>query len=924
MGAMELQIFVSLLVVLGAAFVALICDFLKGNNEKLREFNIELITRQEERERATASAAQSRRSGQPQAARVVEAGGFAEGASRPASQVVSHASTVAEGIPANPRRRRAGRGADPVQAGSAPAGLATAAMPPPAPVTAIVAMEDWAKRVVEHGASRKMEPALGPEFRTAAVEPVIVESASPVSQAGPRAAASSESVLPVSADLVSIGSPNPIPVAVPASEIDINFVDADSGQGALLPDASVAAESSLPFGELQPLELAPLAEGTAPLGLEATFVAVARDAGIGEPAGQVDQRAKDPSLPMAGLSELEMPIPSAVKLQAGSMAPGNVNPEVAAASIEFQTVSQPGSAPLEPALPVAGLSDLVISSAAAVKSQAGEVAPVVELEIASAAGFAGLRYGQAPGDELAPMEAALQPISALLKPADSSRAQLIPAHSHLTPESGSTSSSDSGVHRVHAEESLPLAGNTEISVALPPLAKRVMALDATPEMGPVMMDPDAGPTGLKPQTGGSPRLAAMQLVPETTFAAGLVSAGREPDVLPVLPEIQDPAYNLASGSMPQPPDWTIEEETPEIAEPNPEEVVRVRVLDESDLFQLCGLIQLPVSPVSPAAAGGLLVAAGLPEWSCRLDRDPEIVGSTSMNHAVAEGSLPAVGVVPEPAPAACAMARSRVRIPEPRVLESAGISLPCFYPYVQADLEIEATACADTMPMEFTLDSDLEDAYVPPAPPLGYDIEPVEDGGYHYIEVDNEPEMNPKVVQMPLPVQAAFEPPARVALRIPRGVHDRAAFDHLASQPANFDGVVFLVGVMGFDHLVADHGQPAVAQAIGEATSYFGGLLKTDGFGCWIEDSAFVMILPAASAEQARQVMTHTAEGLWDYQLRSLGSLPLIFHWGSSEASGESLGAAVERARDQMIESGRTRKKVLTTSGRFRRRVVNG
>ena len=35
MGAMELQIFVSLLVVLGAAFVALICDFLKGNNEKL-------------------------------------------------------------------------------------------------------------------------------------------------------------------------------------------------------------------------------------------------------------------------------------------------------------------------------------------------------------------------------------------------------------------------------------------------------------------------------------------------------------------------------------------------------------------------------------------------------------------------------------------------------------------------------------------------------------------------------------------------------------------------------------------------------------------------------------------------------------------------------------------------------------------------
>jgi len=51
MGALELQIFVGLVVVLGAAFAALICDFLKGNNEQLREANLELRVRQEERER---------------------------------------------------------------------------------------------------------------------------------------------------------------------------------------------------------------------------------------------------------------------------------------------------------------------------------------------------------------------------------------------------------------------------------------------------------------------------------------------------------------------------------------------------------------------------------------------------------------------------------------------------------------------------------------------------------------------------------------------------------------------------------------------------------------------------------------------------------------------------------------------------------
>ena len=51
LGSLELQIFVSLTVVLGGAFIALICDYLKGNNEQLREHNIELRVRKEEQER---------------------------------------------------------------------------------------------------------------------------------------------------------------------------------------------------------------------------------------------------------------------------------------------------------------------------------------------------------------------------------------------------------------------------------------------------------------------------------------------------------------------------------------------------------------------------------------------------------------------------------------------------------------------------------------------------------------------------------------------------------------------------------------------------------------------------------------------------------------------------------------------------------
>lgn len=53
LGQYQLQIFVSLVVILGAAFVALICDFLKGNNEQLRELAIELRVRREEEQKRT-------------------------------------------------------------------------------------------------------------------------------------------------------------------------------------------------------------------------------------------------------------------------------------------------------------------------------------------------------------------------------------------------------------------------------------------------------------------------------------------------------------------------------------------------------------------------------------------------------------------------------------------------------------------------------------------------------------------------------------------------------------------------------------------------------------------------------------------------------------------------------------------------------
>ena len=75
----QIQVFATLLVVLSASFVALVCDLLKSNNEHLREQNVELRVRREEEQRRyelmlakAASQAEAHRTEQMPAAQVAE------------------------------------------------------------------------------------------------------------------------------------------------------------------------------------------------------------------------------------------------------------------------------------------------------------------------------------------------------------------------------------------------------------------------------------------------------------------------------------------------------------------------------------------------------------------------------------------------------------------------------------------------------------------------------------------------------------------------------------------------------------------------------------------------------------------------------------------------------------------------------------
>jgi hypothetical protein len=124
LGQYQLQIFVTLMVILGAAFVALICDLLKGNNEQLRELAIELKVRREEEQKrfqmlmpSMAKLGAAEKLGSAEKAGALENIGSAEKVARPAErqveapaeaqQVTETKKRVPVGVAANKEKRRA-------------------------------------------------------------------------------------------------------------------------------------------------------------------------------------------------------------------------------------------------------------------------------------------------------------------------------------------------------------------------------------------------------------------------------------------------------------------------------------------------------------------------------------------------------------------------------------------------------------------------------------------------------------------------------------------------------------------------------------------------------------------------------------------------------------------------------------------------
>lgn len=758
MGAMELQIFVSLLVVLGAAFVALICDFLKGNNEKLREVNIELLVRQEERERA----------GQVPAKAPKHARNLTEPVPvmRPVEIFKPPAPSIlgaAEGIPAYPRRRRAGRVVEPekqLSTGDASqiAQAATVSDERAAQIAHALqkpaqGMEDWARRVVERGAAVR-----------------VTEH---------------EETKPLSEDAEAVAEQLPVQLLPVESEAVPETIDPEPAMAAQLnEELSVEPAVAAPIEVAESIVEPPAAESLMEIATAIPASAVPKAASLRPEA--ILKFAAGPA------DDLDRSIP--------------LN--------EVEVVRETGCR-----MPMGALADLEVTAAEPPKAVA-------------CASIAPIEADTAVGGPRIPEVAQVRLTADMATPAE-----LLP---------------------VRAQAANPSFSQLEDVVV-------------------------------------SSNEPAVE--PEADVRSGLEVA---PPEWPLLEAIEPRFDSEAGGALTVPAlvdEKEMVEQAAEALEPPIEEVVRVRVLDEGDLIALCGLQDIDAG--SGAAVKSEIMTPNAEPLQFEASRIEGVVKIPQMGAVRLERPLTVahVDMAPE---------------------FNDGIDTADLAPPAAVDATGEQSAAVPATSVSG--DQTLEPVFV--APPVNEEIEPVH-GYERFLDVDTDLELNTKVVQMPSPV-AFVDPGQQSAGRIPRGIHDRQTLSGILERQSDFKGVVFLLGLLGYEHLIAELGQAPVKQSVDAANEYFDSLLGDTGFGCWAEESTFLMLLPAVSPEEAREVSQQTAEALWDYQLRSLGSTPLIFHWGCSIVEDGRLAQSIELAKDEMLEAGRARKRVLSASGRFRRKVVNG
>lgn len=139
-----------------------------------------------------------------------------------------------------------------------------------------------------------------------------------------------------------------------------------------------------------------------------------------------------------------------------------------------------------------------------------------------------------------------------------------------------------------------------------------------------------------------------------------------------------------------------------------------------------------------------------------------------------------------------------------------------------------------------------------------------------------------------------------IHMKVPAGMHAPAVLSQVVESRQPFTGLVISIGVSAKDSREASAEDLAFS-----VEPFIAGLLRSSDFGCRVDRQEFLLLCPGPRAAEAQLHLSHISERLWDYQLRTLGKLSLVFNMGGTDVQGESLADAIVSAKQRMSQSRR-------------------
>lgn len=150
---------------------------------------------------------------------------------------------------------------------------------------------------------------------------------------------------------------------------------------------------------------------------------------------------------------------------------------------------------------------------------------------------------------------------------------------------------------------------------------------------------------------------------------------------------------------------------------------------------------------------------------------------------------------------------------------------------------------------------------------------------------------------------------------LPAGFQDGFVLNKLVQSHQPVSGLVVSIGVN------ASHkSDGTLPESVSELVQ---SLIGPNDFAAQSGEDEFLLIYPREQGASAQRRLSHIAQQLWDFQLRSLGSFQILFSWGGVEVHSESIDEAIASASERMQETKRGRK-LLTMASPPAAEIQNG